>query len=139
MFLQERNGGICDSSSGVLVCEVRACIRRHISKGVLAKECDRVGVGGVRRLSKESTPYMCCCVGVGQFELPNFIISKHVILIDHMFSESGYPSHLTKYCSRHLLPKCRESRIFSTEYSSSPSINSGVGRVKLGLCIIVSR
>jgi hypothetical protein len=44
-----------------------------------------------------------------------------------MLSVSGYPSHLTKYCKHRLLPKCRESRIFSTEYSSSPSINSGVG------------
>jgi hypothetical protein len=60
-------------------------------------------------------------------------------LSTHMLSESGYPSHLTKYCSRRLLPNRRESRIFSTEYSSSPSINSGVGRVKFGPCIVVSR
>jgi hypothetical protein len=59
-------------------------------------------------------------------------------LSTHMLSESRYPSHLTRYCSRHLLLNRQESRIFSTEYSSSPLINSGVGQVKLGLCIIVS-
>src|SRR6266702_3054035 len=39
-------------------------------------------------------------------------------LSTHSLSESGYPFHLIRYCSLHLLLNRRESRIFSTSYSS---------------------
>jgi hypothetical protein len=81
------------------------------------------------------------CVSASGFEVLNSCILSSAntsSLSTHMLSESGYPSHLTKYCSHCLLLNRWESRIFSTEYSSSPSINSGAGQVKLGPCIIVS-
>ena len=50
----------------------------------------------------------------------------------HWFSDSGYPFHLTRYCTLHPLPNFCDCRISSTSYSSSPSTRSGGGLVKLG-------
>jgi hypothetical protein len=49
-------------------------------------------------------------------------------LSSHWLSASGYPFHLIKYCSLRPRPVLRESRMFSTSYSSSLSTNSGGGR-----------
>src|SRR5580692_6353774 len=49
-------------------------------------------------------------------------------LSSHWLSASGYPFHLIKYCNLRPLPVLRESRMFSTSYSSSLSTNSGGGR-----------
>ena len=46
----------------------------------------------------------------------------------HWLSESGYPAHLTRYCSLRPRPLQRESSIFSTSNSSTPSTSSGGGR-----------
>ena len=50
----------------------------------------------------------------------------------HWFSDSGYPFHLTRYCTLRPLPYFRDWRMSSTSYSSSPLIRSGGGLVKLG-------
>ena len=50
----------------------------------------------------------------------------------HWFSDSGYPFHLTRYCTLRPCPNLHNWRISSTSYSSSPSIRSGGGLVKLG-------
>ena len=52
--------------------------------------------------------------------------------LTHWFSESGYPFHLTRYCTLHPLLYLHDCRTSSISYSSSPSIRSGGGFVKLG-------
>src|SRR5882724_481982 len=53
-----------------------------------------------------------------------------------VLSATGYPFHLTKYCN---FPRwTRLFLIFSTSYSSDPSIRSGGGSIKLGPCTSVS-
>ena len=59
--------------------------------------------------------------------------------LTHWFSESGYPFHLTKYCTLRPLPNFLDCRISSILYSSSPSIRSGGGFVKFDLWSLVSR
>src|SRR6266702_3010101 len=65
-----------------------------------------------------------------EFRSSNSLIASGActsFLSTHSLSESGYPFHLIRYCFLHLLLNCRESRIFSTSYSSSLSTRSGVG------------
>jgi hypothetical protein len=62
--------------------EVIVAVRGHVSASVLVKEMRASRSRGMGRLSDRSAPYMCCCVGVGSFELPHLIISEDVILID---------------------------------------------------------
>jgi hypothetical protein len=81
-LLREGNGGVCNGSSRVLLGEVIVTVRGHIVGGVLVKEMREGRSGRMRKLSDESVPYMCCRVGIGSFELPHFVISKDVILID---------------------------------------------------------
>ena len=50
----------------------------------------------------------------------------------HWFSDSGYPFHLTRYCTLCPFPNRLDCKISSTSYSSSPSIRSGGGLVKFG-------
>src|SRR6266704_1987474 len=69
---------------------------------------------------------LICVLGAG-FRLSNSLITSGAWtsrLSTHSLSESGYPFHLMRYCFLHLLPNCRESRIFSTSYSSSLSTRS---------------
>ena len=54
--------------------------------------------------------------------------AKTSSLSTHWFSESGYPFHLTRYCSFCLLLNRCKSRILSTSYSSTLSTKSGGGR-----------
>src|SRR6266702_2755371 len=70
------------------------------------------------------------CVLVAEFRFSNSLIASGAwtsCVSTHSLSESGYPFHLIRYCFFHLLPNCRESRIFSTLYSSSLSTRSGAG------------
>src|SRR6266702_8282865 len=65
-----------------------------------------------------------------EFRFLNSLITSSTwisCLSTHSLSESGYPFHLMRYCSLHLLPNCQESRIFSTLYSSSLSTKSRGG------------
>src|ERR1700744_1816424 len=50
-------------------------------------------------------------------------------LLTHSLSESGYPFHLTRYCSFRPLPVRRELMTRSISYSSCPSVSSGTGRL----------
>src|ERR1700761_130781 len=56
----------------------------------------------------------------------------------HELSLAEYPFHLIRKYFLRPLPIIFLSRIFSTSYSGSPSIRSGGGRVKFGLCSSVS-
>src|SRR6266702_2277819 len=70
------------------------------------------------------------CAWFAGFRFLNSLIASGActfVLSTHSLSESGYPFHLIRYCFLCLLPKCRESRIFSTSYSSSLSTRSGAG------------
>src|SRR6266702_3137629 len=67
------------------------------------------------------------CVSVAGFRFSNSLITSGVwtfCLSTHLLSESGYPFHLIRYCFFRLLLNCRESRIFSTLYSSLLSMRS---------------
>src|SRR6266702_5106608 len=68
------------------------------------------------------------CVFVAEFWFSNSLIASGAwtfCLSTYSLSESGYPFHLTRYCFFRPLLNCRESRIFSTSYSSSLSMRSG--------------
>src|SRR6266702_4156136 len=70
------------------------------------------------------------CTSVAEFRLSNSLITSGAWVFrtsTHSLSESGYPFHLMRYCFFRPLPKCRESRTFSTSYSSSLSMRSGAG------------
>src|SRR6266702_2621667 len=74
-------------------------------------------------------PFLICALVAG-FRFLNSLIASGAWmsrLSTHSLSESGYPFHLMRYCFFHCLPNCRESRIFSTLYSSSLSMRSGAG------------
>ena len=75
-----------------------------------------------------------CNTAAGFFFLKSAITSSACRLSQstHWFSDSGYPFHLTRYCTLCPFPNLRDCRISSTSYSSSPSIRSGGGLVKLG-------
>ena len=85
--------------------------------------------------SLASTPSAFMCeAAAGFFFLNSAIISSACKSSQstHWFSDSGYPLHLTRYCTLRPLPNFHDWRISSTSYSSSPSIRSGGGLVKLG-------
>ena len=75
-----------------------------------------------------------CDTAAGFFFLKSAIASSACKLSQstHWFSDSGYPFHLTRYCTLRPFPNFRDRRISLTSYSSSPSIRSGGGLVKLG-------
>ena len=75
-----------------------------------------------------------CEIAAGFFFLKSAILSSvcKSSQSTHWFSDMGYPFHLTRYCTLRPLPCFRDWRISSTSYSSSPSIRSGGGLVKLG-------
>src|SRR6266702_338780 len=82
---------------------------------------DEEGMGDLLAL-----PWFICTLLAG-FRFSNSLIASGVwtfCLSTHSLSESGYPFHLIRYCFLRLLPNCRESRIFSTSYSSSLSTRS---------------
>jgi hypothetical protein len=81
-LLREGNGGVRNGSSRVLLCEVIVAVGGHIREGVVVKVLSSSRKWGMRRLSRERSPYMCNGVGVGSFELPHLIVSEYVILID---------------------------------------------------------
>src|SRR3984957_12543045 len=86
------------------------------------------GVGMVRTYGSLS---VLICVSDAGFDCLNFRTASSAntsFLSTHWFSESGYPFHLTRYCSLRPLPNFRESRIFSTSYSSALLTKSGGGR-----------
>ena len=58
--------------------------------------------------------------------------------LTQLFSDAGYPSHLTRYCLFRVRLLCLSLMISSTSYSSSPSINCGGGCGKLAPCSFVS-
>ena len=77
---------------------------------------------------------LICVIAVGR-RLLNISSASSACMssqFTHWLSESGYPFHLTRYCTLRPLPWRLESRTFSTSYSSAPSIRSGGGRWKLG-------
>ena len=75
-----------------------------------------------------------CDIAAGFFFLKSAISSSacRSSQSTHWFSDSGYPFHLTRYCTLPLLPNFCDCKTSSTSYSSSPSIRSGGGFVKLG-------
>src|SRR6266702_1738087 len=82
---------------------------------------------GVRDLL---VPPCLICVLVAEFRFSNSLITSGAWMFrlsTHLLSESGYPFHLIRYCLLHVLPNCRESRIFLTLYSSLLSTRSGAG------------
>jgi hypothetical protein len=81
-IMRKRDRGVSNGSCGVLICEVIVAVRGHIGEGVLVEVLRMSRKWGVRRLSGGSSPYMCCCIGVGSFKLLHLIVSKYVILID---------------------------------------------------------
>ena len=85
-------------------------------------------------------PFMCD-IASGFFLLKStrFSSACRSFQSTHMFSESGYPFHLTKYWTLRPLPCLRDCRISLISYSSSPSIRSGGGLIKLGPWSSVSR
>ena len=80
------------------------------------------------------SPAFMCDTALGFFFLKSTITSSACKSSQstHWFSDSGYPFHLTRYCTLRPLPNLRDCRISSTLYSSSPSIRSGGGLVKFG-------
>ena len=86
------------------------------------------------------TPAFMCDTASGFFFLKSAKASSVCKLSQstHWFSKSGYPFHLIRYCTLCFLPNFHDCRISSTLYSSSPSIRSGGGFVKLGLWSLVS-
>ena len=84
--------------------------------------------------SVPSTPAFMCDTALGFFFLKSAKASSACKSSQstHWFSKSGYPFHLIRYCTLHFLPNFHDCRTSSTLYSSSPSIRSGGGFVKLG-------
>ena len=84
--------------------------------------------------SVPSTPAFMCDTVSGFFFLKSAKASSACKLSQstHWFSKSGYPFHLIRYCTLHFLLNFHDCRTSSTLYSSSPSIRSGGGFVKLG-------
>ena len=91
-------------------------------------------------LSILSTPAFMCDTMSGFFFLKSAKASSACKSFQstHWFSDSGYPFHLIRYCTLRCLPIFHDCRTSSTSYSSSPSIRSGGGFVKLGLWSSVS-
>src|ERR1700761_6900971 len=93
------------------------------------------GVGeDMRGKSMRGFPVVACLICViafGRLPLNSLIASSAVSCSasSHWLSESGYPTHLTRYCTLRLRPRTLESRICSTSYSSSLLIRSGGGLV----------
>jgi hypothetical protein len=80
-LLRVRDRRVGDGSSRVFIGKVIVAIGGHVREGVLVELLRTSGEWGMRRLSEGSPPYMCCCVGIGSFELPHLIVSKYIILI----------------------------------------------------------
>ena len=78
-------------------------------------------------------PTFMCDTTAGFFLLKSAIASSACKSSQstHWFSDSGYPCHLTRYCTLRPFPNLHDCKISSTSYSSSPSIRSGGGLVKL--------
>src|SRR6266702_59140 len=93
----------------------------------LVSDVDERSEDGMRDLL--ALPLLICVLAV-EFRFSNSLISSGAWtsrVSTHSLSESRYPFHLIRYCFFRLLPNCRESRIFSTSYSSSLSTRSGAG------------
>ena len=90
--------------------------------------------------SVSTTPSFMCDIASGFFFLKSAIASSACksFQLTHWLSDSGYPFHLTRYCTLRPLPNFHDWRISSTLYSSSPSIRSGGGLVKFGPWSLVS-
>ena len=88
-----------------------------------------------------STPAFMCEIAWGFFLLKSAKASLacRTFQLTHWFSESGYPFHLIRYCTLRCCPTFLDCRTSSTSYSSSPSIRSGGGFIKLGPWSSVSR
>ena len=111
-----------------------------ISDGMSAGEITASGAGEWSSLdmrgellssSVSMTPLLICVITSGFFFLKSASASSACKSSQstHWLSDSGYPFHLTKYCTLHPLPNFCDCRTSSTSYSSSPSIRSGGGLV----------
>src|ERR1700735_4531966 len=99
-----------------------------LTVGDVGADMDLSEIGMVRTYGSLS---VLICVSDAGFDCLNSRTASSAntsFLSTHWFSESGYPFHLTRYCSLRPLPNFRESRIFSTSYSSALSTKSGGGR-----------
>ena len=98
------------------------------------EEWSSLDMGNWLSSSASLPPAFMCDAAAGFFILKSAIISSacRSFQSTHWFSDSGYPFHLTRYCTLRPLPNLHDWRTSSTSYSSSPSIRSGGGLVKLG-------
>ena len=94
---------------------------------------------GERRL--ENTGFAPCNLLYIPFQCLYFFSSVwaccRFVSDSQVFSVEEYPFQDTRYVHRPGDPQCE--RISATSYSSSPSISSGGGFAKFGLCLAVSR
>ena len=115
----------CQTSGGRLTPEIA------VSGG---EECSLSDMGMlVMSSSVLSPPAFMCDTALGFFCLKSAKASSACKSSQstHWFSESGYPFHLTRYCTLRPLLNFLDCRISSISYSSSPSIRSGGGLTKL--------